>query len=85
MSGCVAEASTGFRGVALALLCRHDRIAIMGCLHAEACAQAWNIPSPNARRKKPGLLAKAGLLKSKLLAGLDPSIEAPGSYLDAFS
>ncbi|QOZ38170.1 hypothetical protein XH92_28005 [Bradyrhizobium sp. CCBAU 53421] len=29
-------------------------------------ARAWNIPSPNARRKKPGLLAEAGLLKSKL-------------------
>ncbi|NEU95314.1 hypothetical protein FNJ47_05590 [Bradyrhizobium sp. UFLA 03-164] len=84
MSGCVAEASTGFRGVALALLCRHDRSPIAGCLHAEAWAQAWNIPSPNARRKKPGLLAKAGLLKSKLL-GLDPWIEARGSYLDAFS
>ncbi|MFX5960919.1 hypothetical protein ABTE72_19405, partial [Acinetobacter baumannii] len=38
--------------------------------------RAWNIPRANARRKKPGPLAGAGLLKSKLF-GAFASRERP--------
>ncbi|ODM79575.1 hypothetical protein A6X20_23990 [Bradyrhizobium elkanii] len=48
-------------------------------------ARAWNIRFPNTRRKKPGLLAKTGRLKSKLSEGFGLKTEALDAHDQAFS